>query len=272
MRKTYILGCIIFLSFSSYLNKVEKFKDYSTNSDYLPTLINKAFKRGEELTYKLHYGFLDAAYVHLNVTNEKIEFLGRKTFHVVGIGKTNGISDWIFKVRDRYETYIDEKALVPWLFKRRVNEGGYIINQDYSFDRFNNKVTTENGKEFNISENMQDMISAFYQARTLDFSKIQKGDLLSLECFIDEEVFPVVIKFQGFQMVKIKIGEFKCLKFTPVIQTGRIFKNEDDLSFYVSNDENRVLIKAEADILFGTIVVELTEYKGLRNKLNKISK
>ena len=272
MRKTYILGCIIFLSFSSYLNKVEQFKDYSTNSDYLPTLINKAFKRGEELTYKLHYGFLDAAYVHLNVTNEKIEFLGRKTFHVVGIGKTNGISDWIFKVRDRYETYIDEKSLVPWLFKRRVNEGGYIINQDYSFDRFSNKVTTENGNEFNISENMQDMISAFYQARTLDFSKIQKGDLLSLECFIDEEVFPVVIKFQGFQMVKINLGEFKCLKFTPVIQTGRIFKNEDDLSFYVSNDENRVLIKAEADILFGTIVVELTEYKGLIDKLNKISK
>ena len=75
------------------------------------------------------------------ITNEKIEFLGRETFHVVGIGKTAGISDWIFKVRDRYETYIDEKALVPWLFKRRVNEGGYIINQDYSFDRFNNKVS-----------------------------------------------------------------------------------------------------------------------------------
>ena len=266
------MGCIIFLSFSSYLNKVEQFKDNSTNSNCLPTLTNKAFKRGEELTYKLHYGFLDAAYVYLNITNEKIEFHGRKTFHVVGIGKTNGISDWIFKVRDRYETYIDEKALVPWLFKRRVNEGGYIINQDYSFDRFSNKVTTENGNEFNISENMQDMISAFYQARTLDFSKIQKGDLLSLECFIDEEVFPVVIKFQGFQMVKINLGEFKCLKFTPVIQTGRIFKNEDDLSFYVSNDENRVLIKAEADILFGTIVVELTEYKGLIDKLNKISK
>ena len=48
------------------------------------------------------------------------------------------------KKLDRYETYIDEKSLVPWLFKRRVNEGGYIINQDYSFDRFNNKVITEN--------------------------------------------------------------------------------------------------------------------------------
>ena len=274
MRKIIPLLSIIFLSVSSSstnMEMVEKFKEYSVKPFYLQTLKNKAFKRGEELTYKLHYGFIDAAYVKLNVTNEKIEFLGRETFHVVGIGKTSGISDWIFKVRDRYETFIDDKALVPWLFKRRVNEGGFIINQDYTFDRLNNKVVTENGEEFNVSDNVQDMISAFYQARTLDYSTIKKGDILSLDCFIDEEIFPVKIKFQGFQIVKIKLGEFKCLKFTPVIQTGRIFKNEDDLSFYVSNDENRVLIKAEADILFGTIVVELIEFKGLINALNKIA-
>jgi|TARA_B110001452_G_scaffold12663_1_gene10422 hypothetical protein len=250
------------------MNKVEKMKEYSSNSDYLPILTNKAFKRGEELTYKLHYGFLDAAFIQLNVTNEKIEFLGRETFHVVGIGKTAGITDLIFKVRDRYETYIDENSLVPWLFKRRVNEGGYIINQYYSFDRFKNKVVTENEKEFIVSDNIQDMISAFYQARTLDFSKIKKGDIFSLDCFMDEEVYPVKIKFQGFQTVEIKLGDFKCLKFTPVIQTGRIFKNEDDLSIYVSNDRNHILIKAVADILFGTIEVELTEFKGLINKLD----
>ena len=271
MRKTYFLLSIIFSSFSSssnYMNKVEKFKDYSSKYDYLPILLNKSFKRGEELAYKLHYGFLDAAYVNLNITNEKIKFNGRETFHVVGIGKTTGISDWIFKVRDRYETYIDEKALVPWLFKRRVDEGGYIINQDYSFDRLNNKVVTETAKEFNVSDNIQDMISAYYQARTLDFSKIKKGDILSLDCFIDEEVFPIKIKFQGFQMVEIKLGKFKCLKFTPIIQTGRIFKDENDLSLYISSDKNHILIKAEADILFGTVEIELTEFKGLLNKLD----
>ena len=271
MRKVFLLISIIFLSFSNFSNfnkNEEKFKKYSKNHDYLPALTNKAFKRGEELTYKLNYGFLDAAYVHLNITNERIKFHERETFHVVGIGKTTGITDWIFKVRDRYETYIDEKSLVPWLFKRRVNEGGYIINQDYSFDRFNNKVVTENGKEFIVSENIQDMISAFYQARTLDFSKIKKGDIFSLDCFIDEEIFPVEIKFQGFQMVKIKLGEFKCLKFSPVIQTGRIFKDKDDLSIYISDDKNHILIKAEADILFGTIEVELTEFKGLINELD----
>jgi hypothetical protein len=271
MRKTYFLLSIIFLSIPSSSNsilKLEKSKADSSNFDYLPTLTNKAFKRGEELTYKLHYGFLDAAYVNLNITNEKTKFKGRETFHVIGIGKTNGITDWIFKVRDRYETYIDEKSLVPWLFKRRVNEGGYIINQDYSFDRYNNKVITENRKEYYVSDNMQDMISAYYQARTLDLSNIKQGDVISLNCFIDDEVFPVKIKFEGHQTVEIKLGKFKCLKFTPIIQTGRIFKDENDLSLFISNDENHILIKAEADILFGTIEVELTEFNGLLNKVN----
>ena len=271
MRKTYFLLSIIFLSIPSSSNsilKLEKSKADSSNFDYLPTLTNKAFKRGEELTYKLHYGFLDAAYVNLNITNEKTKFKGRETFHVIGIGKTNGITDWIFKVRDRYETYIDEKSLVPWLFKRRVNEGGYIINQDYSFDRYNNKVITENRKEYYVSDNMQDMISAYYQARTLDLSNIKQGDVISLNCFIDDEVFPVKIKFEGHQTVEIKLGKFKCLKFTPIIQTGRIFKDENDLSLFISNDENHILIKAEADIIFGTVEVELVEFNGLLNKIN----
>ena len=270
MRKISLLFSIIFISlFSSFINmdKYYESKDNFNEPYYFSSITNRAFKRGEELTYKLHYGFIDAAYVKLKITDEKIQFHGRETFHIVGIGETCGISDWIFKVRDRYETFIDEKALVPWVFKRRVNEGGYIINQDYSFDRLNNKVSTEKGEEFDVSDNIQDMISAFYHARTLDYSTIKEGDILSLDCFIDEEVYPVKIKFQGMQQVKINLGKFQCLKFTPVIQTGRIFKNEDDLSFYVSNDQNRILIKAEADILFGSIEIELTKHKGLLTDL-----
>ena len=229
----------------------------------LPIIKNIAFKRGEKLTYNLHYGFIDAATATLSVTNEKIKFSNRETYHVVGVGKTNGITDWIFKVRDRYESYIDEKALVPWLFIRRVNEGGYIINQDYIFKRFENKVKTEKNNTYHISENMQDMISAFYQARTFDFSEIKIGDEFSIDCFMDEEVFPVKIMFKGYENIKIELGKIRCMKFIPLLQTGRVFKKEDDLSFFISDDENHVLVKAKADILFGAIEVELIECKGL---------
>lgn len=236
----------------------------------LPTIHNKAFKRGEKLSFKLHYGLIDAAHATLTVTDEAVKFGGRETFHVVGVGSTRGVSDWFFKVRDRYETYIDEKALVPWMFVRRVDEGGYIINQDYVFNRFEQKVRTEKNKTFDITENMQDMISAFYQARTLDFSNIKEGDMFSIECFVDEEVFPIKIKFKGYETVETDLGKFRCLKFNPLIQTGRIFKHEEDLSFFISDDNNRILIKAKADILFGSIQIELTDYKGLANPIAKI--
>ena len=104
------------------MDKYYESKDNFNEPYYLSSISNKAFKRGEELTYKLHYGFIDAAYVKLKITDEKIQFHGRETFHIVGIGETCGISDWIFKVRDRYETFIDVKAKVTWVFKRRVKE------------------------------------------------------------------------------------------------------------------------------------------------------
>ena len=142
--------------------------------------------------------------------------------------------------------------------------------KDYIFKRFENKVKTEKNNTYHISDNMQDMISAFYQARTFDFSEIKIGDEFSIDCFMDEEVFPVKIIFKGYENIKIKLGKIRCMKFIPLLQTGRVFKKEDDLSFFISDDKNHVLIKAKADILFGAIEVELIEHQGLIRPLKTV--
>jgi hypothetical protein len=236
----------------------------------LPQMSNTAFKRGEKLSFKLSYGFIDAAVASLTVTDERLEFGGRSTFHVVGLGSSSGISDWFFKVRDRYESYIDERALVPWMFIRRIDEGGYKCSQDYVFNPFNKKVKIKESTYYDVTPNVQDMVSAFYHARNLDFSKAKAGDIYTIDCFVDEEIFPVKIKFVGRENVKTDIGKFRCLKLRPVIQTGRIFKHEEDLNIWVSDDGNHIPVKAIADILFGSVHVELTEYNGLMNPISKI--
>jgi hypothetical protein len=236
----------------------------------LPIVNNVAFKRGEKLSFRLHYGLIDAAVATLTVTDENLQFGGRSTFHVVGLGSSNGISDWFFKVRDRYESYIDEKALVPWMFVRRIDEGGYKCNQDYVFNPFNKKVKTSSNKTFDVTPNIQDMISAFYHARNLDLSQAKAGDVYSVDCFVDDEIFPVKIKFVGRETIKTDLGKFKCLKFRPLIQKGRIFKHEEDLNIWISDDKNHIPVKAKADILFGSIQVELTDYSGLANPAAKL--
>lgn len=237
----------------------------------LPARKNEAFKRGENLEFRMHYGIIDAGVASLSITEEAVQIGGRRTFHVVGLGKSKGAFDWFFKVRDRYETYIDEKAIVPWLFVRRVKEGGYTCEQDYIFNHFNQKVNVGENKMYDIEPNMQDMVSAFYHARTMDLSGAKPGDIYSINAFVDKEVFPVKIKFIAREIVKTDLGTFKCLKFRPIIQQGRIFKHEEDLNIWITDDKNHIPIKGQADVLVGSIKMELTKYSGLANPISKIN-
>lgn len=239
------------------------------NNDNGPTLRsinNQAFKRGEKLVYKLHYGIIDAGRAELEIKDDAREIGGRRTLHAVGIGYSKGSFDWFFKVRDRYETYIDEQAIVPWVFIRRVNEGGFIINQDQVYNHFKRKVNS-NGKIFDVPENVQDMLSAFYAARTMDFSKAKEGDIFSVSSFVDDEVWELKIKYVGKETIKVGNNKFRCLKFRPVVQKGRIFKKEEDLNVWISDDKNHIPVRAEADILVGSIKMDLVSYSGLANPM-----
>jgi len=233
------------------------------------TVKNTAFQAGEKLTYRLHYGLIDAAQATLEVKKVERKISGRSLYRVIGKGKSIGSFNWFFKVDDRYESYIDEKGIFPWVFIRRVNEGGYKINQDYTFIQNKGKVK-EGEKVYKAPTNVQDMISSYYYARTLDFSNAKKGDIFEFDSFVDGEVYPLKIKFLGREKVKIRKGKYNALKFSPVVQVDRIFKNEDDLQVWISDDENKIPLLAKAKILFGSIKMELTDYEGLRSDISKI--
>ena len=275
MKKLVLIGTVImsittvFLAFKAEKKLPFIPQDELTAKD-LPVLKNEAFKRGEVLTFRLHYGIIEAGIATIGITEEAKEFGGRKTYHVVGFGATQGTFDFFYKVRDRYETYIDEQSLVPWMFLRRVNEGGYKIEQDYIFNRYKQKVDVGNGETFPIELNMQDMLSAFYNARNLDLSNAKPDDMFSLDCFMDKEVWPLKIKFICKETVTTDLGTFKCLKFHPIVQKGRVFKHEEDLNVWITDDKNHIVIKGQADVLVGSIKAELTSYANLANPVSKM--
>lgn len=238
-----------------------------TSKGSLRKMKNDAFKRGEKLTYRIHYGVLDAATATLEITDENKQIGGRNSLHVVGIGTSKGSFEWFFKVRDRYETYIDEEALVPWIFIRRIDEGGYKMSQNQVYNHYKKQVDSD-GKIFDTPEGVQDMLSAFYFARTMDFTNAKKGDLFSVPTFMDNELWELKIKYLGKETIKTEVGKVKCLKFVPVVQKGRIFKKEEDLKMWISDDKNHVPIRAQCEILFGSLKIDLQECSGLPNPLN----
>lgn len=237
----------------------------------LPVINNDAFRRGEELTFRMHYGIIEAGVATLSITDEAKEIAGRKTYHIVGLGESRGAFDFFYKVRDRYDTYIDEKSIVPWIFLRNVNEGGYKINQSYVFNHYSEKVNVGEGEMFPIEPNMQDMLSAFYAARNLDLGAAKPGEMYSINCFMDKEVWPLKIKFIGRETIKTNLGTFKCLKYRPIVQKGRVFDSEEDFNVWITDDKNHIPILGQADVLVGSIKAELKSYKGIANPIAKVN-
>jgi hypothetical protein len=213
--------------------------------------------------------FLSSGYITLEVKEEEKKFGDRPAYHIVGTGQTKGAFDWFFKVRDRYETYIDERSIAPWVFIRRVDEGGYKINQNYVFNHYKQSVNAD-GKNFEIPAYTQDMLSTFYYARSLDFSNAKPGQIFEMESLMDNELYPVKIRYMGKETITTDLGTFRCIKFRPVVQTGRVFKKEEDLNVWITDDKNHIPVRAQAEILVGSIKMDLLEYKNLANPVAKV--
>ncbi len=235
----------------------------------LRTVQQNAFRPGEKLTYIVHYGFVNAGEAIVELKEADREINGRKVWRAVGTGRSLGAFNTFYKVDDYYESYFDAQGVFPWVFIRRVSEGGYEFSQDYVYQQHKREVVTQEKKTHKVPGSVQDMLSAFYYARTLDFSKAKKGDEFTIDCFLDDELFPLRIRFMGKETIKLRNGKYRCLKFQPVVQEGRVFKTNDDLNVWITDDGNRIPVLAQAKVIVGSIKMELSSSYGLMHPLAK---
>jgi hypothetical protein len=239
--------------------------------DPIRKIKQNAFKKGEFLRFDVSYGVFDTAEATLEIKQSSEKVAWRNTMHIVGKGWSKGALSWFFKVEDRYETYMDEDAILPWKFIRHVREGGYELDREIHFNQYSNKafVYQNDKKEYQVAPNTQDLLSAFYYARTLDLQNAKVGQEFVINTFFDREMYPLKIKFLGKEIIKTKLGRFSCLKFRPLVEQGRVFKEEEDMTIWISNDANKVPIRVTSDLLVGSINMDLVEYKNLIHPLSQ---
>lgn len=232
-----------------------------------PRVSHNAFQPGEKLTYRVRYGFLQAGEITIEVRPTQRTFNGRKTHHIVGLGQTISAFSWFYKMKDRYDSYIDVEGVFPWEFERDLQESNYSSHKKYQFYQDKKAVKTHKGQTYATPHGVQDMISAFYYARTFDFSRAKPGEIFTVQSFMDEEMFDLQVKFLGRETVKTNQGTFRCMKFVPHVQEGRVFKDDESVVIWVSDDANKIPILAKADIVVGSIKIELSDYAGISNPL-----
>ena len=93
------------------------------------------------------------------------------------------------------------------------------------------------------------------------------GKTFEFKCFMDDAIWNLKIKYVGDETIVIRKGKFKCHKFVPVVQTGRYFKSEEDVNFWVTSDDNKIPVLVKAKIPVGVVKMHLVEWSGLKNEL-----
>ncbi|HAS19651.1 MAG TPA: DUF3108 domain-containing protein [Flavobacteriaceae bacterium] len=258
MAKRLVFFLFICLSFGA---------SQSIPFDTFPRL--KSFKNGEWFQLRLHYGWFNASYASFSLTRDTLGDI--PVFHAKGFGETTGLARWFFKVEDYYESYFDENTGAPYKFIRNINEGDYTKNIEIDFDhtRKTAKVLDKKKKEtkqFVIQPNVHDLVSCFYYLRNFYPEEgMEVNESFDINMFFDNENYVFKLKYLGKEMVNSKFGDIQCLKFRPLVQSGRVFKEQESVTLWISDDKNRLPIRLQADILIGSIKADLENFKNLNH-------
>lgn len=257
MRKFFL----IILSISFYFK-------LSAGDDFCG-IRNTAFSPNEILVYNVFYSvigiYVNAGTATFTMHLEKLN--NKPVYHVIGEGTSNSSYDWIFKVRDRYESYFDTAHLQPLKFIRNVDEGGYKKIENVTFNQQTNTATTLKG-DFKVPNCIQDVLSSIYYARNIDFSKYKVDDKIPFTMFLDNEVYNLYIRYLGKETVKTRYGKFRAIKFKPLLVKGTIFEGGEKMNVWVSDDPNHIPLRIESPIAVGSIKVDMMQYRNLRYPLS----
>jgi len=226
---------------------------------------NGPFHKNEKLSYSVYYNiigiYVKAGTVTFTMSGEKIQ--DEDVFHVVGEGSTNPNYDWIFKVRDRYESYFNTTDLKPVKFVRNINEGKYQKHEEITFDRQTNTAITNKGV-YQVPANVQDVISIMYYMRNINYDQNKVGDKIPLAMFLDNKVYSLNIHYMGKETVKTRYGKVKAIKLRPLLSKGSTPKGGEKMTMWVTDDANHTPVQIESTIAVGKIKMDLMHYENLK--------
>jgi Protein of unknown function (DUF3108) len=238
-------------------------------SEFCAGVRNTAFKAGEYLQYKVYYAvagiYVPGGVASFTTTLER--FNGKDVYHVVGDGKTFPFYDKFFRVRDKYESYIDTTTLQPYKFIRNVDEGGYKTYENVSFIKSANTAITNAGV-FKVPDCIQDVLSAIFYARNIDFSNHKLNDKIPFDMFLDRQVYPLYIRYLGKETIRTKYGKYRTIKFRPLLVKGTMFPGGEKMTVWVTDDPNHIAVRIESPISVGKISVDMSDHRNLRYPLS----
>lgn len=222
------------------------------------------YKSGELLEYSIYYGFYNIAHASLSVTDSILN--GIKTHHLEAFAETKGMSSYLFKVRDSYQSFVDVETNLPVLSIRNIREGRYKHYNEVRYNRQASEAVSLKTGVHTVPTGIQDVLSVFYLARKIDFNEeLREKQILTYQSFFCDTIYDVFIQYQGIDVVTLNKKDVSCYKFYLCEKNKGIITPDEEMCFWISRDGNRIPIKILFGISVGSFVVELDRFSGLLN-------
>ncbi len=229
-----------------------------------------SFQMGEELEFKIGYGWFTLGKASANIGLNPIEFSEEDCYKVEIIGRTDGFVGLFAHVKDTWGALVNKDQLRPLYAYQDIEEGKYTRNEKTFFDHTEGKITIiknneeKDPKEFEPQKNVHDILSAYLKIRTIDLSKFQKGDTTLLYTYYDNAFYNLVLKHDGKEKIKTPFGKILAHRVLILIPKNDVFPEEGGVIAWVSADKNQIPLKIEAKMFFGKAFCDLSSFKNLR--------
>ncbi|PJJ54770.1 uncharacterized protein DUF3108 [Hymenobacter chitinivorans DSM 11115] len=273
MNRRWLLFSPLLLAFSAVLWSFDTAKTERT-------IPNNSFTKGEVLRYKVHYGLINAAEATVELSDEIHKVNDRPCYKATVTGKTTGSFDFFLRIRDTWRSYIDTTSILPQRFFQNIEENSFRKKEYMDFDHNKNLVQVETHRKqdpvkkgsFKTPDNIQDIVSGFYFLRTLNYDNRKVGEVIRVQGFFDDEVFNMDVTYKGKETVETKAGVIRAIRLVPKMPENKLFKGENAVSVYLSDDRNKIPVLFQAEMFVGSVKVDMYKYQGLRNRLNLVAK
>jgi len=242
----------------------------STQSFAFRKLSNNAFQVGEKLQFRVHYGVINAAKITMAV-DQSTNINSRNTFALRVEGETLKSFDWAYKVRDKFQSWLDAESLAPLRYAKTVRENKYF-NEDVAIYMHDKKKLRNTKGELVMPAYTQDIASALFYARNLNYTNAYVNQVFPIDVYLDNEIYNLNFTYLGKETINTDLGKVKCIKLRPKLVVDRVFKSSNDMTVWISDDANHIPIRVQSAIKVGSLKVDITGYEGLRNSFSSLTK
>jgi hypothetical protein len=229
---------------------------------------NQPYVPGEKIKYQIKYGIVSGGVATLELKEDT--WNNNKVWHAVLSGQTTGIADAMYKVRDKYESFIYPSSDLPVFSIRNISEGHYKKYNEVIFDHISRAdsaiLMSDLSGQHITTKGILDVLSCFYWFRKYNLANVDSlkpGDVFTMTTWFADELYPIILRYKGIEYVRIKGGKIRCYCFNPVTEVGRLFKTSDDMSIWFTTDENFLPVKVRFDIFVGSVYVDMIHSEGL---------